>query len=275
MNLSKRLIINADDFGACREVNMAVMQIARAGILGGASVLANGMCWQQAVDFLRDNLELSAGIHLNVVEGRAISAAPEVRIITDRDGSFPGLSALLKRWILRPLAVSRAVEIEWRAQIEKLMRAGVWLKHADSHQHLHAFPPAYCCAVRLCQEYGIPALRHPCEKGSLPIRRKSALALQTSLSISQQVARHTRLRHNDNFLGFRRVGAYGVTELIEDLRRIPKGLTEIALHPSIKDGIPYPKLNGDLERKALLDDSLPGRIKRLGIELTTWSTITQ
>jgi predicted glycoside hydrolase/deacetylase ChbG (UPF0249 family) len=275
MNLSKRLIINVDDFGACREVNMAVMQIARASILGGASVLANGICWQQAVDFLRDNLELSAGIHLNVVEGRAISAAPEVRIITDRDGSFPGLSALLKRWILRPLAVSRAVEIEWRAQIERLMRAGVWLKHADSHQHLHAFPPAYCCAVRLCQEYGIPALRHPCEKGALPFRRKSALALQTSLSISQQVARRTGLRHNDYFLGFRRVGAYGVSELIEDLRRIPNGLTEIALHPSIKDGIPYPKLNGNLERKALLDDSLPGRIKQLGIELTAWSTITQ
>src|SRR5436305_105191 len=178
MNLSKRLIINADDFGACREVNMAVMQIARAGILGGASVLANGIGWQQAVDFLRDNLELSAGIHLNVVEGRAISAAPEVRIITDRDGSFPGLSALLKRWILRPLAVSRAVEIEWRAQIEKLMRAGVWLKHADSHQHLHAFPPAYCCAVRLCQEYGIPAL------------------LDDADSFYAEVAREMNLRHD-------------------------------------------------------------------------------
>jgi len=263
MNLSKRLIINADDFGACREVNMAVMQIARAGILGGASVLANGIGWQQAVDFLRDNLELSAGIHLNVVEGRAISAAPEVRILTDRDGLFPGLSTLLKRWMLRPFAVSRAVEIEWRAQIERLMRVG------------HAFPPAYGCAVRLCQEYGIPALRHPSEKGTWPIRRKSALALQSSLAISQRVTRRTGLRHNDNFLGFRRVGAYGVTELIEDLRRIPYGLTEIALHPSMKDGVPYPKLNGDLERKTLLDDSLPGRIKGLGIELITWSTILQ
>jgi predicted glycoside hydrolase/deacetylase ChbG (UPF0249 family) len=275
MNLSKRLIINADDFGACREVNMAVTQVARAGILGGTSVLANGTWWEQAVEFLLDHPKLSAGVHLNGVEGRPVSAAPEVRIITSKDGTFLGMSTLLKRWGLRPLAVCRAVEIEWRAQIEKLMRAGIRLTHADSHQHLHAFPLAYRCAVRLCQEYGIPALRHPRENDNQPIRRKSALALQTSLAISRKVASRTGLCHNDYFLGFKRVGAYGMTELIEDLQRIPEGLTEIALHPSVEDGVPYPKLCGDRERRALLDDSLPGCIKGLGIDITTWSTVTQ
>src|SRR2546423_6275583 len=113
MNLSKRLIINADDFGACCEVNMAVTQVARAGILGGTSVLANGAWWEQAVEFLLGQPELSAGVHLNGVEGRPVSAAPEVRIITSKDGTFLGMSTLLKRWGLRPLAVCRAVEIEW------------------------------------------------------------------------------------------------------------------------------------------------------------------
>src|SRR5436853_5555366 len=252
MNSSKRLIINADDFGACREVNRAVMQVAKVGILGGVSVLANGACWEQAADFLRDHPELSAGIHLNGVEGRPISAAPEVRIMTGKDSTFPGISTLLKRWMLRPFAVSRAVEIEWRAQIEKLMGAGVWLKHADSHQHLHAFPPAYRCAVRLCQEYGIPALRHPYENDLSPIRRTSALALQTSLALSRKVTSGTRLCHNDYFLGFRRVGDYGMAELIEDLKAIPVGLTEIALHPSLKAGVPYPTLCGHRERQTLL-----------------------
>ena len=275
MNSERKLIINADDYGACREVNIAVEQITGTGILGGVSVLANGECWEQAVAFLRDKPALSAGVHLNVVEGRPVSAAPEVQILTGANGSFLGINKLLRQWLLRPIAVTRAVEIEWRAQIERIMRAGVWLKHADSHQHSHAFPPGYRCAVMLCKEYRIPGIRHPHEHNARPLRRMGALALQTSLAISRTVAGHAELRHNDHFLGFKRAGAYGTTELIEDLDCIPNGLTEIALHPSIEDGVPYPDLAGNRECNALLDESLPGRIKRLGIELTSWGAVGQ
>lgn len=268
----KRLIINADDYGSCAEVNLAVEEIAATGILGGVSVLANGKCWLQAADFLKDRPELSAGVHLNAVEGRPVSCAPEIKILTNKEGLFPGIAALLKRWILRPAAISVAIEIEWRAQIEKLMRAGLRLKHADSHQHLHAFPFAYACAVRLCKEYDIPALRHPREDAIRSERRGGAQALRLSLAVSRQMVRTTNLLHNDYFLGFMRAGAYGTREIVADLRTIPNGLTEIALHPSIKDGVPYPKLYGDRERKALLDSSLPDRISELGIALTTWST---
>ena len=273
MNSPKRLIINADDHGACRAVNAAVQQLAAAGLLGGVSVLANGRWWLEAADFLRDHPEVSAGIHLNAVEGRPVSAAPAIPAITGANGLFVGLRALLKSWMLRPLAVGRAVETEWRAQIERLMRSGVMLTHADSHQHVHAFPPAYRCAVRLCREYRIPALRHPRECGTRPERRASSLALRISLALSRAVAPRTALRHNDHFLGFQRVGGYGLAQLIEDLRRMPNGLTEIALHPSSEDGVPYLNLCGDRERQALLDDSFRVQIERLGIELTTWKMV--
>lgn len=272
MSSSKSLIINADDYGACREVNLAIEQIAATGILGGVSVLANGEYWRQAMDFLRNNPELSTGVHLNAVEGRPVSSAPEIGVLTGEDGLFLGIGALLKRWAFRPAAVSRAIEIEWRAQIEKLTRAGLWLTHADSHQHLHAFPFAYSCAVRLCKEYGIPGLRHPHETAVGRGRRDGAQALRLSLATSRGIIRRTNLRHNDYFLGFMRAGAYGIKEILADLQTIPTGLTEIALHPSIKDGVPYPTLFGDRERKALLDSSLPDSIKRLGIDLTTWGS---
>jgi len=301
MDSSKSLIINADDYGACREVNQAVEQLAAAGRLGGASVLANGAWWRPAVGFLRAHPEVSAGAHLNAIEGRPVSTSPEVRVIIGADGSFVGLAALLRRWVLRPRAVSRAVEIEWRAQIERLRESGVRLTHADSHQHVHAFPLAYRCAVKLCREYGIPALRHPRENGGRPLRRASAQALRTSLAISRslvpslapgargkaqrqpaalspftfRLSPPTGLIHNDHFLGFKRAGAYGMKELLEDIRSIPEGLTEIALHPSIEDQVPYPKLFGNRERQALLDDSLLDQIQASGIQLTTWGTITQ
>jgi len=224
------------------------------------------------VDFLRDKVELATGVHLNAVEGRPVSSAPEIKILTGKDGLFLGIGALLKRWALRPTAVSVAIEVEWRAQIERLMRAGLWLRHADSHQHLHAFPLAYSCAVRLCREYGIPALRNPREELSNSDRRVGARALRLSLALSRGMIRRTGLRQNDFFLGFNRAGAYGIQEIVADLHTVRPGLTEIALHPSIKDGVPYPNLFGDRERKALLDATLPDRIKSLGIELTTWAT---
>ncbi len=232
MSSLRRLILNADDFGACPEVNLAVEKVAKTGILGGVSVLANGNCWEPAVAFLRDNPQLSAGVHLNVVEGRPVSAAPQVRILTGADGSFLGIDGLLRRWLLRPMAATCAVEIEWRAQIERLMRAGVWLRHADSHQHSHAFPLGYRCAVKLCRQYGIPGIRHPQEASSRPFRRTGALALKSSLAVSRALAGRAGLSHNDHFLGFKRAGGYGIPELLEDLESIPTGLTEIGLHPS-------------------------------------------
>jgi len=81
MNSSKKLIINADDYGACSKVNLAVEQLALTGRLSGVSVLANGDGWAQAVNFLRDHSELSAGVHLNVVEGQPISAVHKDRAV--------------------------------------------------------------------------------------------------------------------------------------------------------------------------------------------------
>ncbi len=275
MNSSKRLIINADDYGICCEVNVAVEQLATASSLGGVSVLANGEWYTQAVDFLCLHPELSAGIHLNAVEGWPIAASPAVKAIIGEQGSFVGLGALLKRWMLHPVAVSRAIETEWRAQIERILQSNVRLTHADSHQHLHAFPPAYRCAVRLCEEYRIPAIRHPCENGAKPMRQVSSFALCTSLSIARFITPRTVLRHNDCFLGFRRAGAYAIAEMIADLQMASDGLIEVALHPSIEDGVPYHNFRGNRELRALLDASLFDQIKRLGIELTTWNIVTQ
>jgi hypothetical protein len=127
--------------------------------------------------------------------------------------------------------------------------------------------------VKLCKEYGIPGIRHPQEDNSRPFRRTGALALNSSLAVSRALARRAELFHNDHFLGFKRAGGYGIAELLDDLESIPNGLTEIGLHPSIEDGVPYPHLSGRRECNALLDGSLPDRIKLLGIELTSWGRV--
>ncbi len=269
----RRLILNADDYGHCAEINDAVEELISAGRLRDVSVLANGDLWAASAQFLRRHPHISAGAHLNAVEGRPVSPASEVRPLIGADGVFVGLRSLMALWMLHPQLVSRALEIEWRAQLQRLRDAGLELSHADSHQHLHAFPPAWKCAVKLCAELGIPALRLPLERNALPMRRAGAFALGASLTVSALTAYSRKLRHNDHFLGFKRAGLYGLEALLADLKTLQPGVTEIALHPSTADNVPYPHLLGDGERRALLSSSLPEQCAAQGIELTTWREI--
>lgn len=275
MNTAKKLIINADDYGICPEVNAAVEQLAGAGLLGGVSVLANGACWREAVGFLRDHAEtaeLSAGVHLNLIEGHPISDSSKIEILLDQNSELAGRTEIFKRWMLHPMAVRRAVEIEWRAQVERLQQAKIRLVHADSHQHLHAFPPFWRCATGLCQEYGIPALRRPDERAGQPhhSRLAAGYALNASLRVARRLTPNSGLFHNDHFLGFQRAGDYDFAKLTTDLQRLRPGVTELALHPSLRDHTPDSDLRGNVERLTLLDPRFRQLVEGLEIALTNW-----
>ena len=267
----KQLIFNADDYGLCEPVNSAVERLVAAQRLTSVSVLANGASVNAAIGFLLQHSHVDAGVHLNAVEGLPLVAHP---LLTNDDGVFIGLSTLLKRWPLHPFAVTRAVETEWRAQIETLLQAGLTLHHADSHQHLHGFPFAYPLAVKLCREYKIPALRWPRERHSAPARRLSAAALNAALFASHLLTPDASLRHNDHFLGFRHAGHYDQAGLLRDLALLPDGVTELALHPSAQANFPYPAYRGDGEMNALLDEAWPEHLRRLGIQTIGWRDVT-
>jgi predicted glycoside hydrolase/deacetylase ChbG (UPF0249 family) len=264
----KKLIINADDYGASETVNTAVEELIVAERLGGVSVLANGGAWEAAVAFLRRRSEVSVGIHLNLIEGLPV-ASPDPLLLS-RAGNFLPRTALLRRWLTHPQAVSHAVEREWRAQIEWLLQAGLRLTHADSHQHLHAFPLAFRIAVKLCRDYGIAALRMPRERNAIAARQVPAWMLRANLALAQQGTTLGSLRCNDHFLGFKRAGGYGLTELLADLPQLSDGVTELALHPSTQNHCPYPTLRGKDERDAVLSDHFQSALDQWQITLTNW-----
>lgn len=274
MKSPKKLIINADDYGAGRTVNAAIEELAAAQLLGGVSVLANGNLWEAATEFLRAHPQISAGIHLNLIEGLPVSTSPEINALLGNDQTLRARNDLLARWIRHPLRVTYAVELEWRAQIERLLNSGLHLTHADSHQHLHAFPKAFRLAVKLCKDYGIPALRIPRERNQVRARTLSTWALNANLALSHLHTEDTApLRHNDHFLGFKRAGGYGIDDLLLDLATLSEGVTELALHPSTKNFVPYPALRGKDEYDALRSSELQTELARLQITLISWSEL--
>lgn len=269
--MTKKLIINADDYGICPEVNTAIENLIKSDRLKNVSVLANSKFYAEAVDFLLGQEKCSVGVHLNIVEGVALLSDSKSKSLLGKDGKFLNLSQLFRRWVKSPFTIARAVEWEWRTQIELLLNSGLTISHADSHQHIHAFPPFWKILIKICSDYEIPAVRLPRERNEITLRQFPAFAINQSATISKMFCHDKNLLNNQHFLGFKRAGTYGADEMINDLRNLKAGLTELIVHPSMVNGVPYPSMNGKREFEALNSSKLFDHIAELKIELLTWS----
>ncbi len=76
----KRLIITADDFGLSGGVNRAVEQAWKNGLLTGASIMPGGAAFDEAVKIARRNPALQVGLHLTLVQGRAVLPAEKIPV---------------------------------------------------------------------------------------------------------------------------------------------------------------------------------------------------
>ena len=84
----KGLIVTADDFGAAEEVNDAVEQAHREGILTAASLMVSAPAAGDAVARAREMPRLRVGLHLVLVEGRPTLPPSSVPDLVDADGMF-------------------------------------------------------------------------------------------------------------------------------------------------------------------------------------------
>lgn len=152
---NKQFILNADDFGMSQDFNRAVLVGYSDGFLRSASICANGPDFESAInEILPECQELSLGVHLNIIEGKALTHCP---YLTDERGFFNNgyLSMILKSGKKDYL---NQIEKEFRAQIEKV-KSVAKPDHIDSHVHVHAIPPIFRIVCRLAKEYGIPYVR--------------------------------------------------------------------------------------------------------------------
>src|SRR5262245_21994876 len=113
---TKRLIVNADDFGLTAGVNRAIIEGHMRGAITSATVMANMPAFDDAVRLARDCPSLGVGLRFNITQGRPVAAASRVRSLIDGRGEFWGTSgALLKRSLTGRLN-SEEIAIELRAQ---------------------------------------------------------------------------------------------------------------------------------------------------------------
>ncbi len=260
------LIVTADDFGIHEAVNDAVSQGAGAGILTAASLMVGAPAAQDAVRRARELPQLRVGLHLVLADGLAVLPREQIPDLIDGQGRFgAGMWLDGVRYFALP-ALRRQLEAEIRAQFAAFARTGLVLDHVNAHKHFHLHPTLLGMIVRIGREFGMSAVRVPHEPLWYAARGGKVGAMAAATFLKPWVAlMKARLRaggivHNDQVFGLASTGQLDEATLLDILRRLPAGVTEIYLHPATETGTPITASMSEYRHSAELEALLSGRV---------------
>src|SRR5262245_29846521 len=94
------LIVNADDFGFSPGVNAAVDEMAAAGAVSSTSIMVNMPCVGDIERVAAVNPRLGIGLHVNLSQGRPVSAPETVPSLFDTSGNLLAPRVLARRGLL-------------------------------------------------------------------------------------------------------------------------------------------------------------------------------
>jgi chitin disaccharide deacetylase len=224
-----------------------------------------------------DDFGLSDGINAGIIKAhddgivtsaslmvRAASALHAVEFAGQRPQLSLGLHVDLGEWMYRDTGWQlidfvvdvddqREVEREVTGQIEHFISmTGHLPTHLDSHQHVHRNEPVLSVMQAHARCLGIP-LRH----------------------FSQQVAYRGDF-YGQTGLGISMLEAITPTSLINILKGLPPGITELACHPGNDDALQTMYLHErQLEVEALCDPEVRSAIEAFGIQLISFHDVAE
>lgn len=265
--MSRRLIVNADDFGFTRDVNEGIVEAHRHGILTATTLMANGAAFEDAVKLAKSWPTLDVGCHLVLVQGPSVA---------DPSRQLPATPGELARAIMRGRL---PIYDELLAQVRRIARAGIRPTHVDTHKHTHLLPPVLEAVAKVARQFSIPWVRRPFDFGIDSGARitKSAIALGMRVTRPSFGRILGELKTTDHFTGFQITGTLRRANLIATLERLPEGLTEFMCHPGkcgeeLQAAATRLKESRELELQALTSPEVRTVIERRGIELVNYRT---
>jgi predicted glycoside hydrolase/deacetylase ChbG (UPF0249 family) len=267
---SRQLVVNADDFGFTPDVNQGIVEAHRHGILTATTLMANGAAFEDAVRLARETPSLDIGCHLVLIGGKSLVTGTAYPV------SVPQLVSALARRDIRPYD-------ELRAQIQKIVDAGLRPTHLDTHKHTHLAPPVLDAVARLAEEFGIHWVRRPFDfplnalRGAVPAMKRVTSDMLGLLRarVHRALARHG-CRTTDHFAGFQLTGRFHVKELVELITILPEGSTEFMCHPgrcgeALRAARTRLKESRERELEALVAPAVKEALALNGVELVNYT----
>ena len=272
----RRLVFNADDLGLSPQVNAAVEQAHREGVLTAASLMVGEPAVAEGVEVARRNPTLAVGLHLTLTDGTPTLPPERIPALTQPNGRFRDDMAGLGLTLALSPAARAQLRAEIAAQFAAFAATGLACDHLNAHKHYHLHPIIAAIAFREAARHGVKAVRIPWEPPALihavePAATTQPRALYPFTALLRRLAAHHGLRAPDRVVGLAWSGAFTAQRLAAVLPHIPPGITEVYLHPATSGGFPgqAPGYRYAEELAALLD---PGVRAALGNTATAGYT---
>src|ERR1043166_747649 len=242
-------IIKGDDFGMSVEVNEAVEEAHRRGVLPSASLVVAGDAAADAITRAKRMPALGVGLHVALLHAPAALGSEQIADLLDENGRGFGRQVWKTGYRIAIFPhVRRQALAELRSQFELFRKTGLALDHVDGHKHFHQHPWLLGALIAFAPEYGIRAVRLPREPalhswraaGRVELSRRvlDVAAHWPLLRLMGRRLRSAGIASNDWFFGKHDGGAIGRSWMLRLLERLPPGVSEIGLHPASRSWPP-------------------------------------
>lgn len=185
------VIVHADDFGETDEITDGICLGIEAGVVTSTSVMVT---MPGTAPALRRGPRLageaSFGLHLNLCEGRPLTAGAS---LTDAAGRFLPKRTLAARALTGKLSLGE-LEAEVSAQLALLRDAGFRISHLDGHKHLHQLPIVCAAVANVLPRFGVERVRITRLGSWLKARGASTLAREIAARHAARAFARAHLR---------------------------------------------------------------------------------
>ncbi len=245
----KQLIITADDFGLTSGVNQGVLQAVQYGVVTDVSLMTGAEATREAIQLARKH-DIKIGVHLNLTvqvcrekTGRPILSVSEVPSLVDEDGYFFKKPELRERLLWGRVDFDE-VRAELRAQMEKAYQSGLDVIYVNTDQGMHnEFAQIFKIVKEIAKEYDIP------------MRWPNPLFAPTLKHQGIWTTGYLEPKYYDEPKDKK------LEALIELIKNLKPGITEIIVHPAIADDETRAITGGAEKREAELDALVSPEVK--------------
>lgn len=283
--MTKQVLISADDFGLSVEVNEAIEQAHRQGVLSTANLMIAGDAAEDAIQRAKRLPSLKVGLHLVVIEGPSTLPHAEIPLLVNQNNIFPSeqLRMGIDYFFKKPIQHQLRKEI--RAQLQAFTNTGLPLDHVDVHKHMHLHPSVGKMLIKIAKEFHVRNIRVPHEpvktlmkvdqttyKNNIP-----HLLVQYWTNILKYQLRRANMRYLDWCFGLSWCGHMTFDKISKLLENLPKGRSEIFFHPSVNHSGLYqdlmPEYEPTKELETLCHPDFPRILKEHNITPITWDNV--
>ncbi|MBW8863993.1 MAG: hopanoid biosynthesis-associated protein HpnK [Verrucomicrobia bacterium] len=271
---TRRLIVNADDFGFSPPVNTAVIRAHREGILTTASLMVNEPGFVEAVKLAKENPRLGVGLHLTLLMGHSALPPEKIPGLVNPRGEFSNSPVGVGMDYFFKGSLREQLRAEIHAQFDKFHATGLPLDHVNGHLHLHLHPVVFKILMQDADALRIRHLRltRDClarsrrmASGRLFYRVSHAAIYEWLSNRAREPLSQRGIRHAQISFGLLQDSHVHEDYILKLLPELPDGDSELYSHPSLD------KFKHEFD--ALISPRVKEQVEKLGIRLIRYQDL--